>query len=201
MTLEELLASLEDDKAKVIMDTLETTKINIKKEFETKLAEKDKSINELKSQFEELKKQSEQKQDDNNEKESLAVKELQQKLEDMQNQLAQKEKEAVNATITNELNSAFNGKFKGTNLMIKELIANGEAVLENGKVFIKQNDKVVSLDDGVKLLQEDNRFKDLAVIEQKGGTGEGVPQGGEPQLGIDLNADADSILDNLGLMF
>jgi len=106
----------------------------------------------------------------------VALAELKSQIDTLMTNMANKDKEtleaktkAERATITNELTKAIGTKFNASNLIIDSLVnSNKLKVVDDKVVFVGANDSVVTFDDGIKGLYESH--KDLVKSEQRQGS-------------------------------
>lgn len=83
----------------------------------------------------------------------------------------------------NKLNADLTGKignmFYGAEFMIKTLITDGVADIQDDKTVIKDGDRVLSLDEGINLLKD--KYKDSLKTSQVAGSGDSGGSKSQPQ--------------------
>jgi len=106
---------------------------------------------------------------------------LQTRLDDMVAKEKKATTDARNSSLTAKLTSSIGNTFYGSDYMIKDLIRESKVDLVGGEVVFKKGDEVIAFDAGVAQLKEAN--KDSLKVVQKGGSGDKGGdsfEGGEP---------------------
>jgi len=215
MTLEEILKAVEqldnaEELREAIIETIETERDR----GITATRKKDKDVLKLKATLKDLgydKKEfdgldsfveSTRKIKEDSTKSKLTINSLSERVEDLINSLktereakTQIEKQAKSKTLEAELTSAIGDKFYGSKYLIKDIIYSGSVDIDNdGSVFFKQGDNVLSFSKGIETIMDKN--KDMLKLSQSGGSGD---KGGTTDSTTLMEGSADEVLNQLGL--
>lgn len=89
------------------------------------------------------------------------------------------QKKAKENKLQADLTSKIGSVFYGADFMVKTLISEGIADIQDDQTIIKDGDRVLSLDEGVNVLKE--KYKDSLKVQQVAGSGDNGGQKVTPQ--------------------
>lgn len=108
-------------------------------------------------------------QPDNKEKENLSLKLLEKKIQDITSELVNERNKTKQSKISTKLTESLQNKVYGHNYLIRTLIADGKVDLVDDSIVFKNGEDVLSYEDGLNQLLEQN--KDIVKTVQNPGTG------------------------------
>jgi len=91
-------------------------------------------------------------------------------LETERNNTRQIQKKAKETKLNADLSGKLGNMFYGADFMVKTLISEGVADIENDQTIIRDGDRVLSLDEGINLLKD--KYKDSLKATQVAGSGD-----------------------------